>query len=91
MEVTPLSLGVQKVGGVMVVVVPRNTPIPLMKKENFTTVIENHMSVSCVVYGGWRTIVADNNLLGQFSLCGIPPTNIWKVFKSYLHSYFRND
>lgn len=72
MDVTPLSLGLAKEGGVMSIVVPINMPIPLKKDEYFTTVIDNVTRVPFSVYEGERSIVRDNNLLGKFFLSGIP-------------------
>ncbi|XP_059628160.1 heat shock cognate 70 kDa protein-like [Cornus florida] len=73
LDVTPLSLGMQIVGGVMALVVPRNTTIPTKKEKVFTTSADNHSSILFEVYEGERTRTSDNNLLGKFVLSGIPP------------------
>ncbi|XP_065871963.1 heat shock cognate 70 kDa protein-like [Euphorbia lathyris] len=72
-DVTPLSLGVEIVGGVMSVVIPRNTTIPTKKEEEFTTISDNQTSVLVKVYEGESKRTIDNNLLGTFRLTGIPP------------------
>jgi molecular chaperone DnaK len=73
LDVTPLSLGVETMGGVMTVLVPRNTTIPARKTEVFTTAEDNQTAVDIKVYQGERPLAADNMLLGQFRLEGIPP------------------
>ncbi|KAL6930189.1 Heat shock protein ssb1 [Hanseniaspora valbyensis] len=73
LDVAPLSLGVGMVGNVMGVVVPRNTTVPTIKRRTFTTVQENQTSVTFPVYQGERTNCAENTLLGEFDLKGIPP------------------
>jgi L1 cell adhesion molecule like protein len=73
LDVTPLSLGVEMQGGVMAVVVPRNTPIPTIKKKTFTTTEDNQTTVQFPVYEGERPMTKDNNLLGTFELTGILP------------------
>ena len=73
LDVVPLSLGVEMQGGVMAVVVPRNTPIPTIKKKTFTTTEDRQTVVEFPIYEGERTMTKDNNLLGQFQLTGIPP------------------
>jgi L1 cell adhesion molecule like protein len=72
LDVTPLSLGIKNSSDVMAVVVPRNTPIPTRRESYFSTVFDNQLDVSFEVYEGERAMVVDNNLLGQFYLCGIP-------------------
>ncbi|GLJ29536.1 hypothetical protein SUGI_0582480 [Cryptomeria japonica] len=71
MDVTPLSLGIEVNNGVMKVIVPRNTPIPTMKEVSVTTIIVNQIGVSFPIYEGERSLVAQNNLLGEFFLNGI--------------------
>ncbi|GBB99678.1 hypothetical protein RclHR1_00360027 [Rhizophagus clarus] len=73
LDVVPLSLGVETQGGVMAVVVPRNTPIPTIKKKVFTTAEDGQTIVEFPVYEGERPMCHDNNLLGSFELSGIPP------------------
>ena len=73
LDVTPLSLGLETKGGVMTVLVPRNTTIPTEKKETFTTAEDNQAAVTIKVYQGERPMAADNRLLGEFNLEGIPP------------------
>jgi len=60
-------------GGVMAVVVPRNTPIPTIRKKTFTTAEDNQTIVEFPIYEGERPMSRDNNLLGRFELTGIPP------------------
>ena len=71
LDVTPLSLGVETLGGVMTVLIPRNTTIPTRKTEIFSTAEDNQSAVDIKVYQGERPIAADNILLGQFRLEGI--------------------
>jgi len=73
LDVTPLSLGVETMGGVMTVLIPRNTTIPARKTEVFSTADDNQTAVDIKVYQGERPIAADNMLLGEFRLEGIPP------------------
>jgi molecular chaperone DnaK len=73
LDVTPLSLGVETMGGVMTVLIPRNTTIPARKTEIFSTAEDGQTAVDIKVYQGERPIAADNMLLGQFRLDGIPP------------------
>ncbi|CAG8492371.1 358_t:CDS:2 [Cetraspora pellucida] len=73
LDVVPLSLGVETQGGVMAVVVPRNSPIPTLKKKIFTTAEDGQTIVEFPVYEGERPMCQDNNLLGSFELSGIPP------------------
>ncbi|CAG8571917.1 257_t:CDS:2 [Paraglomus brasilianum] len=73
LDVVPLSLGVETQGGVMAVVVPRNTPMPTIKKKIFTTAEDGQTIVEFPVYEGERPMCRDNNLLGSFELSGIPP------------------
>ncbi|RZB54157.1 heat shock cognate 70 kDa protein 2-like [Glycine soja] len=71
-EVTPLSLGLQKEGGIMKVIIPRNTSIPTKMEDVFTTHLDNQINILIHVYEGERQITRDNNLLGKFVL-EIPP------------------
>ena len=73
LDVTPLSLGLETLGGVMTVLVPRNTTIPIRKTEVFSTAEDDQKAVDIKVYQGERSMAADNMLLGQFRLEGIPP------------------
>jgi molecular chaperone DnaK len=76
LDVTPLSLGLETKGGVMTVLVPRNTTIPTEKKETFTTAEDNQTAVTIKVYQGERPMATDNRLLGEFNLEGIPPARM---------------
>jgi molecular chaperone DnaK len=73
LDVTPLSLGIETEGGVMTVLVERNTTIPTEKKETFSTAADNQSAVTVSVSQGERKMARDNRLLGQFNLDGIPP------------------
>lgn len=72
-DVTPLSLGIETLGGVMTVLIPRNTPIPTKKCELFTTAVDNQTMVEIAVYQGERSVARENKLLGSFKLTDIPP------------------
>ena len=72
-DVTPLSLGIETLGGVMTPLIPRNTTIPTRKSETFTTAADNQSSVEVHVCQGERAMAGDNRTLGKFSLVGIPP------------------
>jgi molecular chaperone DnaK len=73
LDVTPLSLGVETLGGVMTVLIPRNTTIPTRKSEVFSTASDNQPSVEIHVLQGERKMSADNRTLGKFHLMGLPP------------------
>jgi molecular chaperone DnaK len=73
LDVTPLSLGVETIGGVMTVLIPRNTKIPAKKTETFSTAADNQSSVEVHVLQGERPLAKDNRTLGRFHLTGIPP------------------
>jgi molecular chaperone DnaK len=73
LDVTPLSLGVETLGGVMTKLIERNTTIPTEKKETFSTAADNQTEVTVHVLQGEREFARDNRTLGQFNLTGIPP------------------
>jgi len=73
LDVTPLSLGVETLGSVMTVLIPRNTTIPTRKSEVFSTAADNQPSVEIHVLQGERKMAPDNRTLGKFHLMGIPP------------------
>ena len=73
LDVTPLSLGIETLGGVMTKLVEKNTTIPTQKKQVFSTAEDNQTAVTIKVYQGEREVAAANRLLGQFNLEDIPP------------------
>jgi molecular chaperone DnaK len=73
LDVTPLSLGIETMGGVMTTLIPRNTTIPTRKSEIFSTASDNQTSVEVHVLQGERSIARDNRTLGKFHLIGLPP------------------
>merc|ERR1712232_653840 len=73
LEVTPLSLGIETLGGVFTRLISRNTTIPTKKPQVFSTAADNQTQVGIKVFQGEREMAADNQMLGQFDLVGIPP------------------
>ena len=73
LDVTPLSLGIETLGGVFTKLIERNTTIPTRKGETFSTAADNQTSVEIKVYQGERAMAAHNRLLGVFQLGNIPP------------------
>jgi len=74
LDVTPLSLGIETLGGVFTRLIDRNTTIPTRKSQIFSTAEDNQTAVTIRVFQGEREMAADNKLLGQFDLIGIPPS-----------------
>uniref|UniRef100_A0A3Q3EE54 Endoplasmic reticulum chaperone BIP n=1 Tax=Labrus bergylta TaxID=56723 RepID=A0A3Q3EE54_9LABR len=73
LDVCPLTLGIETVGGVMTKLIPRNTGVPTKKSQIFSTASDNQPTVTIKVYEGERPLTKDNHLLGTFDLTGIPP------------------
>src|SRR5262249_19378122 len=73
LDVTPLSLGIETLGGVFTRIIERNTTIPTKKSQVFSTAGDTQTAVPTRVFRGEREMAADNKLLGQFDLVGIPP------------------
>ena len=73
LDVTPLSLGIETLGGVTTVLIPRNTTIPTRKTETFSTADDNQTTVEIHVLQGERELARDNRTIGKFTLTGIPP------------------
>src|SRR5205814_3662503 len=73
LDVTPLSLGIETLGGVMTTLISRNTTIPTRKSEIFSTAADNQTSVEVHVLQGERPLARDNRTLGRFHLIGLPP------------------
>ncbi len=72
-DVTPLTLGVETLGGIATALIARNTPVPVKRSESFTTAADMQTSVTIHVYQGERPMAADNTSLGEFNLGGLPP------------------
>ena len=73
LDVTPLSLGIETMGGVFAPLIPRNTVVPTKKSQEFTTAADNQTHVNIRVFQGERDLTEGNKLLGEFTLVGIPP------------------
>jgi len=73
LDVTPLSLGIETLGGIFTKLVERNTTVPTERKQTFSTADDNQTAVTIRVFQGEREMAADNRLLGQFNLEGLPP------------------
>src|SRR4029453_12169717 len=73
LDVTPLSLGIETLGGVFTRIIDRNTTIPTKKSQVFSTAEDNQNAVTIRVFQGERKMALDNKILGQFDLIGIPP------------------
>jgi molecular chaperone DnaK len=73
LDVTPLSLGIETLGGIMTKLINRNTTIPTKKSQVFSTAADGQTAIEVKIYQGERELVRDNKLLGNFNLVGIPP------------------
>ncbi|MEY4926437.1 MAG: hypothetical protein RI894_873 [Bacteroidota bacterium] len=81
LDITPLSLGIETVGGLMDTIIPRNTKVPARFARNYTTSVDGQTKLKVAVYQGERDLVQDNRLLGEFTLTGIPamPATLPKI------------
>ena len=86
LDVTPLSLGIETIGGLMDVLIPRNSKIPSQLKKEYTTSVDGQVNLAINVYQGEREMIADNRKIGEFILKGIPsmPARIPKVELTFL-------
>jgi len=73
LDVTPLSLGIETLGGIMTKLINRNTTIPTKKSQSFSTAADGQTAIEVKIYQGERELVRDNKMLGNFNLVGIPP------------------
>lgn len=76
LDVTPLSLGIETLGGIMTKLISRNTTIPTKKTQTFSTAADGQTAIEVKIYQGERELVRDNKLLGNFNLVGIPPSTL---------------
>ena len=86
LDVTPLSLGIETIGGLMDVLIPRNSKIPIQLKKEYTTSIDGQVNLAVNVYQGEREMIKDNRKIGEFILKGIPamPAGIPKIEMSFM-------